>query len=132
MLVGALFCVGVSQVVSSSLKDQVAKTPPERKWTSLEYLQILVKYSNRRSCSVRTPTTEAKDQVAKTPPERKFWERNPLGIDLFTHDVFMQKLEYIHWNPVRAGSCSLPEEYYFSSAKFYHTGIDDFGMLTHC
>jgi putative transposase len=61
----------------------------------------------------------------------QFWERNPLDIDLFTHDVFMQKLEYIHWNPVRAGLCSLPEEYYFSSAKFYHTGIDDFGMLTH-
>jgi putative transposase len=62
----------------------------------------------------------------------QFWERNPLGIELYTHAVFMQKLEYIHWNPVRAGICSLPEEYYFSSAKFYHTGIDDFGILTHC
>lgn len=62
----------------------------------------------------------------------QFWKRNPLGIDLYSHAVFMQKLEYIHWNPVRAGICSLPEEYYFSSAKFYHTGIDDFEMLTHC
>jgi putative transposase len=62
----------------------------------------------------------------------QFWKRNPLAIDLYSHVVFMQKLEYIHWNPVRAGICSLPEEYYFSSAKFYHTGIDDFGMLTHC
>ena len=62
----------------------------------------------------------------------QFWERNPLGIELYTHAVFMQKHEYIHWNPVRAGICSLPEAYYFSSAKFYHTGIDDFGMLTHC
>jgi hypothetical protein len=24
------------------------------------------------------------------------------------------------------------EDYYYSSAKFYGTGIDDFGMLTHC
>ena len=23
-------------------------------------------------------------------------------------------------------------EYYYSSDKFYHTGIDDFNMLTHC
>lgn len=62
----------------------------------------------------------------------QFWERNPLGIDLYTHDVFMQKLEYIHWNPVKAGLCKLPEEYFYSSAKFYQTGVDDFGMLTHC
>ena len=33
--------------------------------------------------------------------DRKYqiWERNPLSIDLFTHAVFMLKLEYIHWNP---------------------------------
>jgi putative transposase len=43
----------------------------------------------------------------------------------------MQKLEYMHWNPIRAGLCKLPEEYYYSSAKFYEYGIDDFGILTH-
>jgi len=64
--------------------------------------------------------------------EYQFWERNSLSIDLYTLNVFMQKLEYIHWNPVKAGLCDLPEEYYYSSAKFYHTGIDDFSMLTHC
>jgi hypothetical protein len=45
---------------------------------------------------------------------------------------FCKKLEYIHWNPVKAGLCRLPEEYYYSSAGFYHTGIDNFGILTHC
>jgi REP element-mobilizing transposase RayT len=64
--------------------------------------------------------------------EYLFWERNSLAIDLYTHDVFLQKLDYIHWNPVKAGLCNLPEEYYFSSATSYHTGIDDFRMLTHC
>ena len=62
----------------------------------------------------------------------QFWERNSLGIELFTDKVFYQKLEYIHYNPVEAGLCKLPEEYYYSSAKFYEYGIDDFGMLTHC
>ena len=32
MLVAALFCVGVSQVISSSLKDTVAKTQNESNW----------------------------------------------------------------------------------------------------
>ena len=62
----------------------------------------------------------------------QFWKRNPLGVDLYTHDVFMQKLEYIHCNPVKAGLCNLPEEYFYSSAKFYWTGVDNFNMLTHC
>lgn len=62
----------------------------------------------------------------------QFWERNALGIELYSHDVFLQKLEYIHWNPVKAGLCSTPEDYYYSSARFYWTGVDDFKMLTHC
>jgi putative transposase len=60
----------------------------------------------------------------------QFWERNPLGIDLYTHDVFIEKLNYIHWNPIKAGLCKLPEEYKYSSAKFYEGGLDDFGILT--
>ena len=48
----------------------------------------------------------------------QIWKRNSLGIELYSHDVFIQKLEYIHWNPVKAGLCSLPEEYYYSSAVF--------------
>lgn len=61
----------------------------------------------------------------------QFWERNALGIELFTEAVFIQKLNYIHLNPLRAGLCNLPEEYYYSSARFYEYGADDFGMLTH-
>jgi REP element-mobilizing transposase RayT len=68
---------------------------------------------------------EAKDR------DYQFWERNSLSIDLFSEAVFIQKLDYIHWNPVKAGLCRLPEEYYYSSAKFYECGVDDFGMLTH-
>ena len=32
--------------------------------------------------------------------------------------------------PVRAGLCSLPEEYKYSSAGLYQTGIDGWGFLT--
>ena len=61
----------------------------------------------------------------------QFWERNSLSVELRSSKVFNQKLEYIHYNPVKAGLCILPEEYYYSSAKFYATGVDDFDMLTH-
>ena len=60
-----------------------------------------------------------------------FWERNALSVELRNHPVFIQKSEYIHWNPVKAGICKLPEEYKYSSALFYETGVDNWGFLTH-
>ena len=55
----------------------------------------------------------------------QFWERNALNTELRTAKVFNQKLNYIHRNPVEAGICKLPEEYKYSSALFYETGIDN-------
>jgi putative transposase len=60
-----------------------------------------------------------------------FWKRRALSIELRTDKVYQQKLDYIHQNPVKAGICKLPEEYKYSSALFYHTGIDNWGFLTH-
>ncbi len=48
----------------------------------------------------------------------QFWERNALSVELRNHTVFIQKLDYIHWNPVKAGMCKLPEDYKYSSALF--------------
>jgi hypothetical protein len=59
----------------------------------------------------------------------QFWERNSLSVDLYTRQVFDQKLSYIHWNPVKAGLCKLPSDYRFSSANYYQWGIDEFGLL---
>lgn len=43
----------------------------------------------------------------------------------------MQKLYYIHVNPVK-GKWSLAKDdisYFYSSAKFYESGLDNFGFL---
>jgi REP element-mobilizing transposase RayT len=61
----------------------------------------------------------------------QFWERNALSVELRNHKVFLQKVRYIHENPVRAGICKLPEEYKYSSALFYEAGIDNWGFLAH-
>ena len=63
--------------------------------------------------------------------EYHFWERNPECKELFTDDFFEQKFNYIHKNPVEAGICALEEDYEYSSAKFYLTGEDKLGLLTH-
>lgn len=62
----------------------------------------------------------------------QFWERNPLAIPLYSLPVFLQKLAYIHKNPLQEkwDLAPYPEAYYYSSAKFYETGEDDFDMLS--
>ena len=54
-------------------------------------------------------------------------------IDIWTEEVFIQKLNYIHNNPVGHpwNLVQHPEDYKYSSAKFYETGIDEFELVTH-
>ena len=61
----------------------------------------------------------------------QFWERNPLPIILYTESVFIQKMNYIHENPVKAGLCLKAEDYEYSSASFYYNGQTRFEFLTH-
>ncbi len=61
----------------------------------------------------------------------QLWKRESLSIELFTEKTFMQKLQYIHQNPVKAGLVNFAEAYKYSSAKFYLTGIDEFNFITH-
>jgi hypothetical protein len=45
--------------------------------------------------------------------------------------IFIQRLNYIHNNPLQEKwrLCKSPEEYRWSSAKFYLTGEDEFNIL---
>ncbi|MEQ8338409.1 MAG: transposase [Cyclobacteriaceae bacterium] len=67
--------------------------------------------------------------------ERKFrvWLRDPLAVLMDSKEKFEQKLDYIHDNPLveKWSFVKYPEEYKWSSAKFYLTGEDEFGFLTH-
>ena len=85
----------------------------------------------KRSLIKNEPEKIETFKVNKYDREYQVWKREPLCIELLSESMFVQKLEYIHYNPVRAGLCALPEEYYYSSARFYVDGANSFGMLTH-
>jgi putative transposase len=74
-------------------------------------------------------------QFSVSASDRKynFWQRDPLAVHIFSKDVAEQKLNYSHYNPLQEHwrLCQLPEDYRFSSARFYETGFDEFGILTH-
>ena len=73
------------------------------------------------------------DEYAVNLRDRKYqiWKRDSLGKEISGSRFFQQKLNYIHQNPVRSGLCVLPEDYWFSSARYYITGVDDFDMIMH-
>ena len=70
-----------------------------------------------------------------TAPDRKYqvWERNSLSIVIYSEKVLIQKMNYLHNNPIQAkwNLADFPENYLYSSSRFYETGVDEFGWLTH-
>jgi REP element-mobilizing transposase RayT len=66
--------------------------------------------------------------------DRKYqiWERNSLPVPLYTRDVILQKLNYIHNNPLQDHwrLTDIPEAYYYSSAKFYMENDTMWDFLT--
>ena len=69
--------------------------------------------------------------VNKANKKHEIWQRDALGIEIISPAVAKQKLDYIHFNPV-SGKWQLSKDdisYYYSSARFYETGIDEFGFL---
>ncbi len=55
--------------------------------------------------------------------DRKYqiWERNALSIEIHSNDVMLQKMNYMHQNPVKAGVVGNELEYKYSSALHYKT-----------
>ena len=63
----------------------------------------------------------------------QFWQHRPLSVDLCTGEVIEQKLKYIHENPLKEKwkLADLPEDYRYSSAKYYLLNVDDWGIVSH-
>ena len=60
-----------------------------------------------------------------------FWERRNYVATMNDRRVLLQKLDYIHNNPIRVGLCSTPEDYLFSSVRFYLDKPNQWDFLTH-
>ena len=69
-------------------------------------------------------------EVTAANKKHEIWQRDSLSVELYSRAVAMQKLQYIHSNPV-SGKWLLSKDdlnYHYSSSRFYETGVDDFGF----
>ena len=90
------------------------------KYTGHEFLKIL-----------KTESKSYLYEVNAANKKHEIWQRDSLGIEIYSVKVAKQKLGYIHNNPVN-GKWQLAQDYlsyHYSSARFYETGIDEFGFL---
>ena len=55
--------------------------------------------------------------------ERPFWQAHYYDFNVDTHEKFVEKLRYIHRNPVRRGLVTSLEEWKWSSYRHYLTGL---------
>lgn len=49
----------------------------------------------------------------------QFWQQHNHPIELFSNKIAEQKLNYVHYNPVKAGLVAYPIDWLYSSAKDY-------------
>jgi putative transposase len=60
--------------------------------------------------------------VANRSLRRPFWLRRYYDFNVRTEAKRIEKLQYIHWNPMKLGLVERPEDWQWSSCHFYQTG----------
>ena len=53
-----------------------------------------------------------------------FWQKRYYDFNIRNYSLFVEKLRYIHRNPVKAGLCECPEDWEWSSFRHYATGCE--------
>ena len=60
--------------------------------------------------------------VAKFDISDPVWQARYHAFNIYSDKMLLQKLQYMHGNPVKAGLAASPSNWAFSSARFYETG----------
>ena len=61
--------------------------------------------------------------VVRRTMQRQFWQARYYDFNVFTEFNRIEKLSYIHWNPVKRGLVEKPEDWRWSSCLYYQTGV---------
>jgi putative transposase len=65
-----------------------------------------------------------KPGLSGPPQPQHFWQKRYYDFNIRNYSQFVEKLRYIHRNPVKRGLCERPEDWQWSSFRHYATGAD--------
>jgi len=79
----------------------------------------------------KNPKELVKYKVAANNKQHEFWQRDSLAVPLFTENVALQKLEYIHNNPIieKWSLAKEPADYKYSTALYYEKNIKNYTFI---
>jgi putative transposase len=60
----------------------------------------------------------------RTGKTKAFWQARYYDFNVWSETKRVEKLRYLHWNPVRRGLVASPEDWAWSSFRHYATGED--------
>jgi len=86
-----------------------------------EHVHLLV--SEPQSALLSKTIQALKLSVSMRGLERPYWQAHYYDFNVSSHSKFVEKLRYIHRNPVRRGLVAKPEDWLWSSYRHYQTGM---------
>jgi REP-associated tyrosine transposase len=89
--------------------------------TAMEILKFLREHQTRPWCrqtlnGLRLPPT------VHSPATHRVWQRRFFDLNLWSASKILEKLNYMHGNPVKRGLVRLPEDWRWSSYRYYDSG----------
>ncbi len=88
-----------------------------------EHVHLLVGEPSRASLSIALQVLKQQtSHKLKGPGEVQFWQRRYYDFNVWSEEKRIEKLRYMHRNPVKRGLVDRPEQWPWSSFRHYATG----------
>jgi putative transposase len=85
-----------------------------------EHVHLLV--GEPRINSLAAALQALKLSVTRRSERGQFWQARYYDFNVYSNDKRFEKLDYMHWNPVKRGLAERMEDWQWSSYQFYRTG----------
>ena len=90
-----------------------------------EHVHLLVNEPPARSlATVLQVLKQETSSLLKRPGEERFWQRRYYDFNVHNPEKTVEKLRYMHRNPVKRGLVSSPEDWVWSSFRHYACGLE--------
>src|SRR5258707_10865810 len=89
-----------------------------------EHIHILVGEPQRQTLAAALKSLKQGVSRRLIGDAEHFWQKRYYDFNVRNYVQFVEKLRYIHRNPVKAGLCERPQDWEWSSFRHYATGFE--------
>jgi putative transposase len=87
-----------------------------------EHVHLLLSEPKRRPLGTTISVLKGETSKLLKGARPQFWQTRYYDFNVFTHSKFVEKIQYIHRNPVERGLVEKPEDWPWSSFRHWQTG----------